>query len=185
CRLFIFFGKYQGEFFKIEHYPDRQKIVLLGLENAGRTTLLHRLKAEQFGDASPLASTSRFLSRMVKFDVGGPICRDLIPDVIGVVFMIDSSDHDRIEEAKSALDTILIDEQLAGAPVVVLANKADKEGTMNEAEVKERLGLQQMCTGKAASCPDQRGRLLEVFSCSVEKKQGYLEALRWLELCFW
>lgn len=52
------------------------------------------------------------------------------------MFVIDSADRERIAISKQELDLMLQEEELRGAPILVLANKQDLPNAMNEVEVR-------------------------------------------------
>ena len=56
-----------------------------------------------------------------------------------MVFVIDSADRERIAISKQELDLMLQEEELRGAPILVLANKQDLPNAMNEVEVRKRI----------------------------------------------
>lgn len=70
---------------------------------------------------------------------------------------------------------------MSAAPIVILGNKIDKPNALGEEHLKHYLGISQLCTGKGqVSRVDLSTRPMEVFMCSVLKRQGYGEAFRWL-----
>ncbi|KAJ0178963.1 hypothetical protein K1T71_005738 [Dendrolimus kikuchii] len=120
------------------------KLLFLGLDNAGKTTLLHMLKDDRLAQHT--------------------LC-----------------DRPRLPESKTELDSLLTDETLSNCPVLILGNKIDKPGAASEDELRQFFNLYQQTTGKGkVSRSELPGRPLELFMCSVLKRQGYGEGFRWL-----
>jgi len=161
-------------------------LLLLGLDNAGKTTLLHRLRT---GDIRSFPPTDRphyvdqpFSFQGIQFsawDLGGHeavrhLWEDYVSDqVSAVLFLVDSADTERLEEAAYELDALIGEQMLAGLPVAIMLNKCDLHGAMESAEISERIeykALQDM----------QGADKIRMFRISVLKGEGYQEAFRWI-----
>ncbi|KAJ3412840.1 phosphatidylcholine and lysophosphatidylcholine phospholipase [Chytridiales sp. JEL 0842] len=142
-------GLYELYYRKEEYY-----VLILGLDNAGKTTLLERIKGT-YTSAIPLppekinptvglniGRVDLGKTRINFWDLGGQ--RDLqrlwnkyYNDAHAVVFVIDATDMERIEEVKRILNEVIEEDALEGLPLLLLANKSDQPGALSEAEIKE------------------------------------------------
>jgi len=169
-------------------YNRKAKIIFLGLDNSGKTTLLHMLRDDKVIVHQPTkhAQSEELLIGNISFkthDLGGhKAARRLWPDyfanIDGVVFMVDSTDIKRFPECKKELSKLLTHDTLAQVPFMVLGNKIDLKTAVSENQLRRALGLEET-TGKKAKVPDGI-RPIETFMCSVVKRAGYEKGFRWL-----
>ncbi|CAM9927402.1 unnamed protein product [Ectocarpus sp. 12 AP-2014] len=162
-------------------YNKKGTVVLLaGLDNSGKSTLLHRLSQ---GQVTALQPTERphideFQLGGVSFkawDLGGHeavryLWFDFLSDSHAIVFMVDSADGERLEEAHWELSEMLSDANLDGVPVAVLYNKSDLPDAWPAEKLEGMLDLARL----------EARRPIKTFVTSVLRGEGYPDAFRWL-----
>ncbi|KAI8465068.1 MAG: sar-type small GTPase [Monoraphidium minutum] len=171
-------------------YNKNAKILFLGLDNAGKTTLMHMLKDERLVTHQPTQMpTSEELQiagvNFKAFDLGGheiarKVWKDYYAKVDAIVYLVDAADRDRFPESMRELNGLLSDDGLATVPFMVLGNKIDLPYAVSEDDLRHSLGLAGYTTGKGKPALDQNIRPIEVYMCSVAKRMGYGEGFRWL-----
>mmetsp|Transcript_6587 Transcript_6587/g.16706 ORF Transcript_6587/g.16706 Transcript_6587/m.16706 type:complete len:192 (-) Transcript_6587:203-778(-) len=129
-------------FWKIFFAKVEVQVLILGLDHAGKTTLLEQMKGlfnKQQGIPPERIPPTIGLNigkmdvgtcRVIFWDLGGQVRMRSIwekyyAEAHGMVFVIDSADVGRMEEAKLAFDAVREHEELRGIPVLLLANKQD------------------------------------------------------------
>ncbi|MCI4390298.1 hypothetical protein PGIGA_G00121220 [Pangasianodon gigas] len=163
----------------IEKRPVR--LLMVGLDAAGKTTVLYKLK---LGEVVTTIPTLGFNVETVDYknisftvwDVGGQdvirrLWRHYFQNTMGLIFVVDSSDRERILEAALELQKMLEEDALRDATVLVLANKQDLPNAMPVHEMTEKLGLHAM-----------KGRSWYVQSTCAINGTGLYEGLDWMTL---
>eukprot|EP00475_Leptophrys_vorax_P019478 TRINITY_DN2662_c0_g1_i2.p1 TRINITY_DN2662_c0_g1~~TRINITY_DN2662_c0_g1_i2.p1 ORF type:complete len:153 (+),score=25.99 TRINITY_DN2662_c0_g1_i2:172-630(+) len=127
------------------------RILMVGLDAAGKTTILYKLK---LGENVTTIPTIGFNVETVEFknisftvwDVGGqdkirPLWRHYFNNTQGVIYVVDSNDRERAMEARDELHRMLNEDELRGCTLLVLANKQDLPNAMSAAEITDKLAL--------------------------------------------
>ena len=135
-------------------YKKEMRILMVGLDNAGKTTVLYKLK---LGEVVTTIPTIGFNVETVEYknisftvwDVGGqtkirPLWRHYFQNTQGLIFVVDSNDRDRIHETKDELHKMLNEDEMRDAVLLVFANKQDLPNVMTAAEITEKLQLYNM-----------------------------------------
>ncbi|MES1916237.1 MAG: hypothetical protein MHM6MM_008076, partial [Cercozoa sp. M6MM] len=133
------------------------KVLFLGLDNAGKSTLLNMLKTGNMATLKPTRyATSEEVSvggcRFHAFDLGGHeavrvLWEKYMMDTDAVVFLVDAADQPRLEEVRDELSVLLEkcgDER--PVPFCILANKMDLPDATDPDALRDYLGL--TLTGK-------------------------------------
>jgi len=130
---------------------QEKRILMIGLDAAGKTTVLYKLKLGQVVTTIPtigfnVETVQYKLISFTLWDVGGrdkirPLHRHYYHGTDALIFVVDSNDRDRIEDAREELAKMTNEDELSEIPVLVFANKQDLPNAMTAAEVTEELGL--------------------------------------------
>lgn len=146
------FGLLRNLYVYLRNRAERHLVlVLTGLDNAGKTTLLAAIRGEVPGNTQPTwgFSTEKYETDNYKIDLydlgGGKNIRKIwgryYAEVHGCIFVVDAADEARLEEAKLVLHEMLADPLMAGKPLLIFANKQDLPRTLKAAELSARLDL--------------------------------------------
>lgn len=169
----------------IRRQPCQQtaRLMLVGPEAAGKSTLLCKVN---LGDVVPTVPTVGFKVDTMEYKdfrftvwehrtIAGQdkirnIWRKNYEGMDGIVFVVDSSDVDRLAEARQALHNMLQEEELVEAAVLVIANKQDLPHALNGEEICEKLDLEHL--------PGRQQWFLQ--PASAVSGDGLYEGLDWL-----
>ncbi|KAL0289750.1 UNVERIFIED_CONTAM: Xylose isomerase [Sesamum calycinum] len=187
------------------------RILVLGLDNAGKTTILYRLQMGEVVSTIPTigfnVETMQYNIKFQVWDLGGqtsirehcvgnlattdcmklgyegfhfrffvltvkelnrPYWRCYFPNTQAIIYVVDSSDTDRLVIAKEEFHAILEEEELKGAVVLLFANKQDLPGALDDAAITEALELHRI-----------KNRQWAIFKTSAIKGEGLFEGLDW------
>merc|ERR1712157_351935 len=129
------------------------RILILGLDNAGKTTILYRLQNESDEAVQTIPTIGFNVETLqyknIKFqvwDLGGqtsirPYWRCYYPNTQAIIYVVDSTDVDRLETTKDEFHAILEEDELKEALLLVFANKQDLPGALDEAKIAQALDL--------------------------------------------
>ncbi|KAG9350170.1 hypothetical protein JZ751_026523 [Albula glossodonta] len=188
----VFANMFKGLFGKKE-----MRILMVGLDAAGKTTILYKLK---LGEIVTTIPTIGFNVETVEYknisftvwDVGGqdkirPLWRHYFQNTQGLIFVVDSNDRERVNEAREELTRMLAEDELRDAVLLVFANKQlwvsmpmtehavshpslqDLPNAMNAAEITDKLGLHAL-----------RQRNWYIQATCATSGDGLYEGLDWL-----
>lgn len=155
-----------------------QRYLVLGLDSAGKTTFLYKLK---LGDVMHTLPCIGFSVRSVSYkniEISSwstninhirILWRHYYVGVHGVIFVVDSTDVKRLDEACESLHLILKEDELRDAVLLVYANKQDKQDALSAVTLTQRLQLETI-----------QNRIWNIFPMCAKNGDGILEGLEWL-----
>eukprot|EP00475_Leptophrys_vorax_P002264 TRINITY_DN1127_c0_g1_i2.p1 TRINITY_DN1127_c0_g1~~TRINITY_DN1127_c0_g1_i2.p1 ORF type:complete len:189 (+),score=51.17 TRINITY_DN1127_c0_g1_i2:421-987(+) len=180
-------GSFFGKLFESLIGKKEMRILMVGLDAAGKTTILYKLK---LGEVVTTIPTIGFNVETVEYkninftvwDVGGqdkirPLWRHYYQNTQGIIFVVDSNDRERIDSSSGSeknsaaeeLQRMLAEDELRDAVLLVFANKQDLPQAMSVNEVTERLGLNAI-----------RNRQWYIQAACATTGEGLYEGLDWL-----
>ncbi|XPS75708.1 hypothetical protein M3J09_007779 [Ascochyta lentis] len=155
------------------------RILMLGLDNAGKTTIVKKIMNEDVNSVSP---TLGFIIKTIDYDgyklnlwdVGGQktlrtYWKNYFEKTDTLIWVVDATDRERVGDCRHELAGLLLEERLSGASLLVFKNKSDVPGAMSEDEVRQGLGLDAIRTHKWT-----------IISCSAMTGLNLQEGLQWV-----
>ncbi|KAJ7374358.1 ADP-ribosylation factor-like protein 2 [Desmophyllum pertusum] len=141
---------------KMKQKEKEMRILMLGLDNAGKTTILKKFNGEDINAIEPtLGFNIKTLEhrefKLNIWDVGGQkslrsYWRNYFESTDGLIWVVDSADRRRIGDCKKELKGLLLEERLSGATLLVFANKQDLPGALSAEEIRDALDLESIKT---------------------------------------
>ncbi|KAJ2897976.1 ARF/SAR superfamily [Zalerion maritima] len=155
------------------------RILMLGLDNAGKTTIVKKVMNEDVNSVSP---TLGFIIKTIDYegyklniwDVGGQktlrsYWRNYFEKTDALIWVVDATDRLRMEDCRNELHGLLQEERLSGASLLAFANKMDVPGGMDEKEIMEALELKSIRTHR-----------WHILPCSAMTGENLREGLQWV-----
>jgi len=167
---------------KVKAKEKEIRLLILGLDNAGKTTILRKFCGQRTDTVEPtlgfnIQTVHHKAYTLNLWDVGGQTSiraywRNYFEQTDGVIWVVDSADQIRLELCREELFKLLQQEKLVGASLLILANKQDVESACSAQEIRETLQLD--------TNPRYSNRHWAIQSCSAMTGAGLLEGMNWM-----
>ncbi|XP_033222143.1 ADP-ribosylation factor-like protein 5B [Belonocnema kinseyi] len=158
---------------------EEHKIVMVGLDNAGKTTILYQFLMNEVVHTSPTigSNVEEVVWKNIHFimwDLGGQqslraAWSTYYTNTEFIIMVIDSTDRERLTVIKEELHSMLNHDELSKAKVLVYANKQDLKGSMTAAEISKELGLTSI-----------KRHPWHIQSCCALTGEGLYQGLEWI-----
>ncbi|KAL9656374.1 hypothetical protein ABK040_005140 [Willaertia magna] len=201
---------------KLKEQEKQMRILILGLDNAGKTTIVKKLKNQPIDTISPtlgfiietiyyekeeenttsddqsLPTNNKLSFKLNIWDIGGQksirsYWRNYFENTDGLIWVVDSADTERLEDCKKELSMLLGEEKLAGASLLILANKSDLNNALSVESIAQYLGLEKLSKSTEitdANLFEQKTskitRHVHVERCSAVTGEGLSEGIDWI-----
>ena len=154
------------------------KIIILGIQNAGKTTILYRLSIGQLVKTTPtIGSNVEEISynnvKLQAWDLGGQESTRSIWDVYfvntdAIIYVVDSHDE-TYDDSKTQFYKLLKNEALKNAVILIYANKQDLPGAKNVGEIIQIYELDTI-----------KNHIWHIQPCSAQTGEGLITGMKWL-----
>ncbi|XP_042216656.1 ADP-ribosylation factor-like protein 2 [Homarus americanus] len=145
---------------KLKQKEHEVRLLMLGLDNAGKTTVVKRFCGEDISTISPTYGfniktvehvVDKYGYKLNIWDVGGQSSlrsywRNYFECTDGLIWVVDSADADRLRDCQAELRKLLEEERLAGATLLVFANKQDLPEALTAEQIRDILDLNSLKT---------------------------------------
>eukprot|EP01147_Barroeca_monosierra_P000739 gene739-4031_t len=155
------------------------RILMLGLDNAGKTTILRKFNGD---DISTIMPTLGFNIQSLEYqgytldfwDVGGQkslrsYWRNYFEKTDGLIWVVDCCDKRRLDDCRKELHALLQEERLVGASLLIFANKQDLPGALSSEVICDVLSLDNL-----------KGHHWKIQACSGVTGDGLVEGIDWM-----
>lgn len=156
----------------------KTKLLMVGQSDSGKTTILNSLRYDEFIKEEnccffhwKIFEYKNFSMKIFRIGSGADcfsIYRSFFLDSDGVIFVIDSSDRNKIEEARDYLFRFDDDEALKNSVFLIFANKQDLENSMNSEKLQQKLEIKKI----KHEC--------KIVECCAYMKEDLYNGLQWI-----
>lgn len=179
-------------FYKYMFQKEEYSVLILGLDNAGKTTYLEQTKTK-FRKSYKMMNPAKITTtvglnigqitigniRLNFWDLGGQeelqsLWDKYYAESHAVIYIVDSSDHDRLDESKEAFDKMISNESVEGIPLLLLANKQDLQEVISTDDLKALFKESSHKMGR---------RDVKVMGVSALNGEGVNAGIQWLIEC--
>uniref|UniRef100_A0A914W5Q7 ADP-ribosylation factor-like protein 5B n=1 Tax=Plectus sambesii TaxID=2011161 RepID=A0A914W5Q7_9BILA len=157
---------------------EEHKVIIVGLDNAGKTTILYQFLMGEVVHTSPTigSNVEEVVWRNIHFlmwDIGGQETlrsswTTYYSNTEFVIVVVDSTDRERLAVIKQELYRMLAHEDLTKTNVLIFANKQDVKGSMSAAEISKELNLTSL------------KRNWQIQACCALTGEGLQQGLEWM-----
>ncbi|XP_035283521.1 ADP-ribosylation factor-like protein 13B [Anguilla anguilla] len=174
------------KFLRKRRRPERKvTLAILGLDNAGKTSTIRSIQGENPEDVWPTVGFCPVSLKQGQYDMsifdlgGGEHMRDMwkhyFAECHGVMFVVDSSDGQRMKETEDTLAKVLSHPLIKGKPLLLLANKQDREEALREADIVDHLSLETLVKQNKCRC-----KVVPYSAVMTVGKKAIEDGLEWL-----
>ncbi|GMT28846.1 hypothetical protein PFISCL1PPCAC_20143 [Pristionchus fissidentatus] len=152
-------------------------VVMLGLDGAGKTTILYKLKTGETVTTMPtigfnVEEVVYGNLKLTMYDIGGSklLWKHYYTFAKALIFVVDASDIARLKESREALQEFLDKDEFKGVKLLFIANKQDIPGALTDKQLMEAFNLRALTD-----------REWFVQSTTARTGEGIFEGLKWLQ----
>lgn len=166
---------------KTKRKEREMRILMLGLDNAGKTTCVKKFCGKDTNSISPtlgfqITALTFMGCTLNVWDVGGQqslrsYWRNYFEQTDGLIWVVDSNDADRLCDCKAELHDLLKEERLAGASLLIFLNKIDIPTALTPNEIERLLDIDTIRKGR---------RHVYLCACSAKTGQGLMDGISWM-----